>query len=43
MYPYQALKAANVEGSQQLLRLAVSGGRLTPFHYVSTLSVFAGA
>jgi amino acid adenylation domain-containing protein/thioester reductase-like protein len=36
--PYQALKAANVLGTQELLRL-VSQGRAKPLHYVSSLAV----
>jgi amino acid adenylation domain-containing protein/thioester reductase-like protein len=39
VYPYQAHKAANVLGTQEVLRLA-SASRLKPVHFVSTLSVF---
>jgi thioester reductase-like protein len=39
IYPYQALKAANVEGTTEVIRLACSGKR-KPIHYISTLSVF---
>lgn len=37
--PYFGLKAENVFGTQEVLRLA-SRGRATPVHYVSTVSVF---
>lgn len=38
-YPYQALKASNVLGTQEVLRLAGQAG--AAFHFVSTLGVFA--
>eukprot|EP00611_Tribonema_gayanum_P010131 TRINITY_DN2004_c0_g1_i2.p1 TRINITY_DN2004_c0_g1~~TRINITY_DN2004_c0_g1_i2.p1 ORF type:complete len:396 (-),score=167.65 TRINITY_DN2004_c0_g1_i2:824-2011(-) len=41
--PYQSLKAANVLGTQEVLRLAVTNGfatRVKPVHYVSTNGVF---
>ncbi|MGQ0592974.1 MAG: non-ribosomal peptide synthetase family protein [Gammaproteobacteria bacterium] len=37
--PYAALKAANVLGTQEILRLACTR-KVKPVHYVSTLSVF---
>ncbi len=37
--PYRALRAANVLGTQEILRLACRT-RVKPVHYVSTLSVF---
>ncbi|MFJ4679701.1 type I polyketide synthase [Kitasatospora sp. NPDC088783] len=40
--PYRALKASNVLGTQEVLRLATTA-RLKPVHYVSTLAVLAGA
>ncbi len=40
--PYQALKAANVGGTEAVLRLACSG-KAKAIHYVSTLSVFSEA
>ena len=40
--PYSQLKAANVGGTHEILRLATSGGRIKPVHHVSTLSVFQG-
>jgi len=40
LYPYQELKAANVLGTQEILRLAAHG-RVKPLHYISTLSVFS--
>jgi thioester reductase-like protein len=39
LYPYPMLKAANVEGTREVLRLACHR-RIKPVHYVSTLSVF---
>jgi thioester reductase-like protein len=41
IYPYSELKAANVLGTQEALRLACEK-RLKPLHYISTLSVFNG-
>jgi amino acid adenylation domain-containing protein/thioester reductase-like protein len=38
-YPYSMLKAANVQGTEEVLRLAARS-RLKPVHFVSTLSVF---
>jgi thioester reductase-like protein len=38
VYPYQAHKAANVLGTQEVLRLA-SQAKLKPVHFVSTLSI----
>ena len=40
LYPYQELKAANVLGTQEILRLATHG-KIKPLHYVSTLSVYS--
>lgn len=39
LYPYETLKAANVGGTVELLKLA-STTRIKPLHYVSTISVF---
>lgn len=39
-YPYSALKATNVLGTQEVLRLACQG-KVKPLHFVSTLSVLA--
>ncbi|MEV6360144.1 non-ribosomal peptide synthetase [Nocardia asteroides] len=39
--PYGRMRAANVGGTTEVLRLATTT-RLTPIHYVSTLSVLAG-
>jgi len=39
IYPYTALKAANVLGTQEILRLA-SQIKLKPVHFISTTSVF---
>ncbi len=39
MQPYAALKAANVSGTQEVLRLACAY-KTKPVHYISTLSVF---
>ncbi len=38
VYPYQAHKASNVLGTQEVLRLA-SQVKLKPVHFVSTLSI----
>ena len=38
LYPYASLRAANVLGTQEAIRLACHG-RLKPLHYVSTLAV----
>lgn len=38
-YPYQVLKASNVLGTQEVLRLA--GQAAAPLHFISTLGVFA--
>jgi thioester reductase-like protein len=40
--PYRALKASNVGGTQEVLRLATRA-RLKPVHHVSTMAVLAGA
>ncbi|MEV8510435.1 thioester reductase domain-containing protein [Actinoplanes sp. NPDC051475] len=40
--PYRALKAANVLGTEEILRLATTT-RLKPVHHLSTLAVLAGA
>ncbi|MFE0460725.1 amino acid adenylation domain-containing protein [Kitasatospora sp. NPDC058965] len=40
LYPYEKLRAANVHGTQEVLRLAA--GRSVPVHYVSTLAVVHG-
>lgn len=40
--PYRALKATNVLGTQEILRLATRT-RLKPVHYISTLAVLAAA
>jgi len=40
--PYQSLKAANVSGTEEVLRLACRG-RAKAIHYVSTVSVFSEA
>jgi thioester reductase-like protein len=39
-YPYRALRAANVDGTRELLRLACSV-RIKPVHFVSTVGVFS--
>jgi amino acid adenylation domain-containing protein/thioester reductase-like protein len=38
VYPYSMLKAANVLGTQEILRLA-SQGKVTPVHYISTIDL----
>ncbi|WP_199197336.1 non-ribosomal peptide synthetase [Chroococcidiopsis sp. CCALA 051] len=40
VYPYSALKATNVLGTQEVLRLA-SQTKVKPVHYISTLSVLS--
>lgn len=40
LYPYSALEAPNVGGTQEVLRLA-SQSRVKPVHYISTVDVFA--
>src|SRR5262249_26737337 len=40
--PYRALKATNVSGTEEILRLATRH-KLKPVHYISTLAVLAGA
>ncbi|MGW7003392.1 amino acid adenylation domain-containing protein [Streptomyces sp. NPDC054933] len=40
LYPYEALRRANVEGTRQLIRLAA--GRRLPMHFLSTIAVMAG-
>ncbi|MBT5988671.1 thioester reductase domain-containing protein, partial [bacterium] len=39
VYPYQKLKLANVNGTKEILKLAISK-TIKPIHYVSTVSVF---
>nr|APD71675.1 type I polyketide synthase 10 [Streptomyces sp.] len=41
IHPYATVKAANVTGTEELLRLAARH-RTVPLHYVSTTGVFAG-
>ncbi|MEU8197136.1 amino acid adenylation domain-containing protein [Microbispora amethystogenes] len=40
-YPYEAMKAANVLGTEELLRLATTD-RLKAFHLISSVDVFMG-
>ncbi|MFJ3821345.1 amino acid adenylation domain-containing protein [Streptomyces nodosus] len=40
LYPYEALRRANVEGTRQLVRLVA--GRAVPVHFFSTIAVLAG-
>ncbi|MFG2563267.1 amino acid adenylation domain-containing protein [Streptomyces sp. NPDC048496] len=40
LYPYEAMRRANVEGTRQLIRLAA--GRAVPVHFLSTIAVLAG-
>lgn len=40
-YPYHALRAANVEGTREVIRLA-STARVKPLHYISSIAVIAG-
>ncbi len=41
IYPYEALRPTNVDGTREILRLAVRS-RLKTVHYVSTVGVFGG-
>ncbi len=38
--PYQQMKAANVDGTREIIRLATTH-HIKPLHYISTLSVFS--
>ena len=40
LYPYSVLKAANVSGTQEVIRLACTN-KAKPIHYISTLDVFS--
>ncbi|MFI5782035.1 amino acid adenylation domain-containing protein [Nocardia sp. NPDC051570] len=40
LYPYTALKTANVEGTREIIRLAAP--RRVPVHFLSTIAVLAG-
>ncbi|KAA6212543.1 amino acid adenylation domain-containing protein [Streptomyces albofaciens JCM 4342] len=40
LYPYAALRPANVDGTRELVRLAA--GRRIPLHFLSTIAVLAG-
>ncbi|WP_189220592.1 thioester reductase domain-containing protein, partial [Streptomyces ruber] len=42
LHPYTALRAANVRGTEEILRLAARH-RTVPVHYVSTVGVFNGS
>ncbi|AFZ30068.1 thioester reductase domain protein [Gloeocapsa sp. PCC 7428] len=42
VYPYSALKAANVLGTQEILRLACQF-KVKPVHYVSSVAIFESA
>jgi thioester reductase-like protein len=42
VYPYSAMKAANVLGTQEVLRLACQG-KIKAVHYVSSVAVFEAA
>jgi amino acid adenylation domain-containing protein/thioester reductase-like protein len=40
LYPYHALRRANVDGTREVVRLAA--GRRVPVHFLSTIAVLAG-
>jgi thioester reductase-like protein len=40
LYPYEALRAANVDGTREVVRLAAP--RRVPVHFLSTIAVLAG-
>jgi thioester reductase-like protein len=42
-YPYKTLAPANVDGTREILRLAVRGGTPRPVHFISTVGVFSSA
>jgi len=42
-YPYRTLAPANVEGTREILRLAVRGPAPRPVHFISTVGVFSSA
>lgn len=42
VYPYSALEASNVVGTQEVLRLA-SQTKIKPLHFISTVDVFSSA
>jgi thioester reductase-like protein len=42
-YPYQALAPANVDGTREILQLAVRGPAPRPVHFISTVGVFSSA
>ncbi len=42
LYPYAALRSTNVQGTQEILRLATEK-KLKPVHYISSLAVFESA
>ncbi len=41
-YPYQALKAANVLGTKEIIRLACQS-KVKPLHFISTVGVFSSS
>lgn len=44
VYPYQRLRAVNVLGTREVIRLAATGpGPARPVHHLSTLAIFPGA
>jgi len=42
-YPYRMLAPANVDGTREILRLAVRGRAPRPVHFISTVGVFSSA
>jgi len=42
-YPYRTLAPANVDGTMEILRLAVRGPAPRPVHFISTVGVFSSA
>ena len=40
-YPYRSLAPANVDGTREILRLAVRGPAPRPVHFISTVGVFS--
>ncbi len=42
-YPYRTLAPANVDGTREILRLALRGPAPRPVHFISTVGVFSSA
>ena len=40
MYPYEALKSANVRGTLNMIELAHNSTKIKPLHFISSRAVF---